>query len=110
MEEFLDDVAVREYRSDVAEKCRTRIVRCGEKLFTFLDHDGVPWNNNGAENAIEDFAMLRRSIGGVSTEKGMGDYLVLLSIRQTLKRRGFGFLEFLLSGKRDLERFSTRAQ
>ena len=110
VEEFLDDVAVREYRSEVAEKCRTRIVKCGEKLFTFLDHDGVPWNNNGAENAIKDFAMLRRSIGGVSTENGMGDYLVLLSIRQTLKRRGFGFLEFLLSGKRDLERFSTRAQ
>jgi uncharacterized protein YprB with RNaseH-like and TPR domain len=108
VEEFLDDLAVREYRSEVAEKCRTRIVKCGEKLFTFLDHDGVPWNNNGAENAIKDFAMLRRSVGGVSTESGMSDYLVLLSIRQTLKRRGVGFLDFLVSGKKDLERFALR--
>lgn len=108
VEEFLDDLAVREYRSDVAEKCRARIVKCGEKLFTFLDHDGVPWNNNGAENAIKDFAMLRRNIGGVSTENGMSDYLVLLSIRQTLKRRGVGFLDFLVSGKKDLERFALR--
>src|SRR5215831_11045296 len=23
------------------------------QLFTFLDHDGVPWNNNNAEHAIE---------------------------------------------------------
>ena len=108
VEKFLDDLAVREYRSEVAEKCRTRIVKCGEKLFTFLDHDGVPWNNNGAENAIKDFAMLRRSVGGLSTESGMSDYLVLLSIRQTLKRRGVGFLDFLVSGKKDLERFALR--
>ncbi|MGD0291655.1 MAG: TM0106 family RecB-like putative nuclease [Candidatus Binataceae bacterium] len=108
VEGFLDDLAVREYRSEVAEKCRTRIVKCGEKLFTFLDHDGVPWNNNGAENAIKDFAMLRRNIGGVSTESGMCDYLVLLSIRQTLKRRGVGFLSFLVSRKKDLERFAVR--
>jgi predicted RecB family nuclease len=101
---FLDDLAVREYRSEVAEKYRTRITKCREKLFTFLDHDGVPWNNNGAENAIKDFVMLRRSIGGVSTHSGMEDYLVLLSIRQTLKRRGVGLLRFLVSGKRDFER------
>lgn len=105
---FLDDLAAREYRSEVAERCRTRILKCREKLFTFLEYDGVPWNNNGAENAIKEFAILRRSIGGASTESGMGDYLILLSIRQTLKRRGFGFLEFLVSGSRDLERFAAR--
>ena len=60
------------------------------------------------ENAIKDFAMLRRSVGGVSTESGMSDYLVLLSIRQTLKRRGVSFLDFLVSGKKDLERFALR--
>jgi predicted RecB family nuclease len=49
VDSFLDDLAVREYRSEVAEKYRTRITKCREKLFTFLDHDGVPWNNNGAE-------------------------------------------------------------
>jgi hypothetical protein len=108
VEKFLDNLALREYKSEVAEKCRARIVKSGEKLFTFLDHNGVPWNNNGAENAIKDFAMLRRSIGGVSTESGMGDYLVLLSIRQTLKRRGVGFLDFMLAGKKDLERFALR--
>jgi hypothetical protein len=33
-------------------------------LFTFLDHDVVPWNNNNAENAIKGFATMRRVIGG----------------------------------------------
>jgi len=102
---FFDDLSRREFRSEVAEKNRARLLKCWGKLFTFLDHDGVPWNNNGAENAIKEFAALRRTIGGASTESGMRDYLTLLSIRQTLKRRGVGLLEFLLSGERDIERF-----
>jgi len=102
---FFDDLSKREFRSEVAEKNRARLLKCWWKLFTFLDHDGIPWNNNGAENAIKEFAALRRTIGGTSTESGMRDYLTLLSIRQTLKRRGVGFLEFLLSSERDVERF-----
>jgi predicted RecB family nuclease len=102
---FFDDLSKHEFRSELAEKNRTRLMKCWGKLFTFLEHDGIPWNNNGAENAIKEFAALRRAIGGVSTESGMGDYLTLLSIRQTLKRHGIGFLEFLLSGQRDIERF-----
>jgi predicted RecB family nuclease len=104
---FFDDLSSREFRSEAAEKNRGRLLKCGEKLFTFLDYDDVPWNNNGAENAIKEFAALRRAIGGVSTEKGMADYLTLLSIRQTLKRRSLGFLDFLLSGRKDLQRFAV---
>jgi len=33
-------------------------------LFTFLEHDGVPWNNNNAEHAIKAFVRLRNIIGG----------------------------------------------
>jgi hypothetical protein len=51
-----------------------------DKLFTFLDYDGVPWNNNNAEHAIKAFARLRRTIGGTSTAKGIEEYLMLLSI------------------------------
>ncbi len=32
------------------------------KLFTFLDYDGVPWNNNNAEHAIKHFAIFRRTM------------------------------------------------
>ena len=30
-----------------------------DKLFTFLAHDGVPWNNNNAEHAVKGFAYYR---------------------------------------------------
>ena len=78
-----------------------------DKLFTFLAHDGVPWNNNNAENAIRAFAELRRVIGGTCTEKGLREYLVLLSICETCKRRGISFLDFMLSGKTNIEEFAS---
>lgn len=42
---------------------------------TFLNYDGVPWNNNNAEHAIKAFAGLRDVIAGSSTEKGTDEYL-----------------------------------
>jgi hypothetical protein len=72
-----------------------------------LDHDGVPWNNNNAENAIRAFAELRRVIGGTCTEKGLREYLVLLSVCETCKRRGINFLDFMLSGQTNIEESAT---
>ncbi|MBI5632955.1 MAG: transposase [Nitrospirae bacterium] len=56
-----------------------------DKLFTSLDYDGVPWNNNNAEHAIKRLVSLRRVIGGSSTAKDAQEYLVLLSICEGLE-------------------------
>ena len=66
-------------------------------MFTFLDHDGVPWNNNNAEHAVKAFASLRRVIEGPTTETGLHDFLVLLSICETCKYKSVDFLDFLRS-------------
>ncbi|MFZ3136424.1 MAG: hypothetical protein WA126_03415 [Thermodesulfovibrionales bacterium] len=68
-------------------------------------HDGVPWNNNNAEHAIKRFVSLRRVIGGSSTAKGIQEYLVLLSICETLRLRNASFLKFLISGATDIDKF-----
>ena len=67
-----------------------------EKLFTFIEYDGIPWNNNNnnAENAVKSFAYSRTLTKNQRKEKGMSDYLVWLSILQTCKYRGINFLEF----------------
>jgi len=70
-----------------------------------LKHDGVPWNNNNAEHAIKAFAMLRHVIKGVTSEKGLRDYLVMLSICETCKCKKVDFLDFLLSGEKDIGAF-----
>jgi hypothetical protein len=85
--------------SEVARKIVDRLQKNRNKLFTFLDFDGIPWNNNNAEHAIS----LRRVIEGKSTEKGLRDYLILLSVCQTCKYKKVDFLDFLRSGSKDID-------
>ena len=74
-------------------------------MFTFMDHDGLPWNNNNAERAVKSFAKYRRLVNGRISEQGLKDYLVLLSVYQTCEYKGIGVLDFLLSRGRDIDRF-----
>ena len=94
-------------QSESAGTFKERFEKNRDKLFTFLVHDGVPWNNNNAEHAVKAFAMLRHTIGGVTSEKGIRDYLVLLSICQTCKYKEVDFLDFLRSGEKDVEAFAN---
>lgn len=55
-------------RSEVASKSKQRFEKNRDTLFTFLSHDGVPWNDNNAEHAIKAFAALRQVIKGVTSE------------------------------------------
>jgi hypothetical protein len=96
---------VRFGRGIPAEALRARLLKYRDKLFTFLRHDGVAWNNNTAENAIKRFAYYREGTVGCLKEPGLADYLVLLSIYQTCRYRGVSFLKFLLSGERDVDAF-----
>jgi hypothetical protein len=76
-------------------------------MFTFLNFDDVPWNNNNAEHAIKAFATLRRVIDGVTTEKGLQDLLILLSLCETCKYKGVDFLGFLRSGSKNVDDFAN---
>ena len=88
-------------------KLRDRFQKNRDKLFTFLSFDGVPWNNNNAEHAVKAFATLRKVIGGSSTEKGIREYLILLSICETCKYKGLDFLDFLRSGEKNIDAFAS---
>jgi len=105
---FFRDLEARSYRSEVANAYQARLTRNEGKLFTFLDHDGVPWNNNPAEHAVKAFAYFRRTADGLMGEEGLSDYLVLLSVQQTCEYRGVRFLEFLLSQEEDVEAYCRR--
>jgi predicted RecB family nuclease len=99
-------LAEQPFGSEVARKSQKRLQKYRDKLFVFLDHDGVPWNNNNAENAIKRFASRRKLIGSSFTEKGLKDYLVFLSIYQTCRLKHLSFLGFLRSGLFDLDAFA----
>jgi hypothetical protein len=94
-------------RSDAARALRERLLKCQNKLFTFIRYDSVPWNNNNAENAIKQFAYYREGTTGAMREAGLNDYLVLLSIYQTCRYRRINFLKCLLSRERNIDSFSA---
>jgi hypothetical protein len=94
------------FQSDSAVAFKERFEKNRDKLFTFLIHDDVPWNNNNAEHAVKAFAMLRHVIKGVTSEKGIRDYLVMLSISESCKYQELDFLDFLRSGEQDIRIFA----
>ena len=100
---FLDSVASRDFSSELADKYKKRFQKSGSKMFTFLDHDGVPWNNNNAEHAIKSFAKFRRHADGRFTERSMKEYLVLASVVGTCEFNNVNVLKFLLSKETTLE-------
>lgn len=99
-----------DFKTEIALKYRKRFEKNRDNLFTFLDHDGVPWNNNNAEHAVKAFAMLRNTIRGASSEKGIREYLTLLSICETCKYKGVGFLNFLRSGEVNIDQFIRKVR
>jgi hypothetical protein len=92
---------------EAARRIIERLQKNRNTMFTFLDLDDVPWNNNNAEHAIKAFATLRRVIEGHTTEKGLSDFLVLLSLCETCKYKNVDFLDFLRSGSRDIDDFAN---
>jgi hypothetical protein len=104
---WLDSVP---FQSEATLKLQKRLQKNRNKLFTFLDYDQVPWNNNNAEHAIKSLVTLRRVFGGKSSTKGITEYLILLSICETCKYTGVNFLSFLRSGSRNIGDYVNRVQ
>jgi predicted RecB family nuclease len=99
---FLDGSAALQCTTEVSSALKKRIDKNRDKLFTFLSYDNVPWNNNNAEHAVRAFTRLR-NVMVTSTPKGTREYCVLLSLQQTLRCRGLSFLDFLRSGRIEID-------
>ncbi len=60
VERFYQTLSKHEYQTEVAAGYVRRFEKNRDRLFTFLDHDGIPWNNNNAEHAIKAFVRHHR--------------------------------------------------
>ncbi len=94
-DEFYSQFLNKFTQSELSMKYTKRLKKHWEELWTFLNHDGVPWNNNNAEASIRAFALYRRGVNGQVGEKGMREYLEMLSLAQTCRFRNISFLDFL---------------
>ena len=108
IEYFYCMMSKNDYTSEMALKCQKRLEKNRDKLFTFIDYDGIPWNNNNAEHAIRPFADYRRDVDNIFTENTITEYLLLLSIQQTCIYRGINFLDFLLSREKSIDMYTQK--
>ncbi len=73
--------------SDV-RRLTKRLRRYGEHLFTFLDYDYVPHDNNFAERQIRPAVILRKNSQSNRSDRGAAIQTVLMSVYRTLRLRG----------------------
>ena len=104
---FFDTLSDRVYETDASKALQERLLKTRDRLFTFIHHDGVSWNNNLAENAIKRIGYYREDVGRAIKETGIIEQLVLLSVYQTFRVRDMSFLRFLLSKERNIDAFSS---
>ena len=104
---YKNSINDKDLKSDLAQKYQKLFIRYQDSLFTFLEHDGIPWHNNTAERAIRHIAK-QRAISTSFYASVMENYLVLLGIKQACRFQGKSFFKFLLSGETDLEKFEAR--
>ena len=104
VEQFYDkNIVDKDYKSELTKKYQKRFQRNKDSLFTFLEQDNIPWNNNMAERAIRQLAV-QRKISTNFFEHTVPDYLLLLGIAQTCRFQDKSFLKFLLSEEIDIEK------
>jgi transposase len=90
-----------------AKRLLKRFRRHQNELFTFLDHEGVPFDNNHAERSIRPAVIIRKNSHGNRSQKGADCQAVLMSVFRTLKQRGHdpirtvttALAEYLATGK-----------
>jgi hypothetical protein len=94
------------YKSELCLKYHQQFLKYRGPLFTFLEHNGIPWHNNTAESSIRHLPLQQR-ISGIFHTSVINPYLTLLGVRQTCRFQGKSFLKFLLSGDQDVDRFKN---
>lgn len=108
VEQFWKRIILTVYTSEVALKYKKRFIKNEQKLFEFLDHDNVAWNNTNAEHAIKLLALHRNDTFKWFTETNITKHLKLISIYQTCVYNDVSFLKFLTSKEKDVIKYCQK--
>ena len=65
-------------------------------LFTFLEEEGVEWNNNAAERALRSSVVIRKITYGNQSDEGARAHAVLMSVRETCSLHKENFFEYAM--------------
>ena len=84
----LDALTAMPWKDADAKRLVKRLIKYRQELFTFLDHEGVPADNNGGERGIRPAVIIRKNSFCNRSERGANMQAVMMSIYRTLKLRG----------------------
>jgi hypothetical protein len=93
------DALIASYSSSDEKNCvrfLKRLRREKGMLFTFLEQDGVDWNNNAAERALRSSVVIRKITYGSQSGEGAHAHAVLMSIRETCALRKQNFFDYAM--------------
>ena len=78
-----------------------RLSRYRDAIFTFLDHDDVPSDNNHAEREIRPAVLMRKNSFCNRSDRGAQAQAILMTVYRTLKIRGHNPLDVIVSALRE---------
>jgi transposase len=84
----LADLAGAEPLDGDTRRLTKRLRKHAEYIFTFLDYDHVPFENNFAERQIRPAVILRKNSQSNRSDQGAATQAVLMSVYRTLRLRG----------------------
>jgi transposase len=84
----LGELLVQPWEQRHARRLVKRLRRHASELFTFLDHAGVPFDNNHGERQIRPAVIARKNSYANGSEDGAETQAILMSVFRTLKQRG----------------------
>ena len=93
------DAFIASYSSSKEKNCTRLLKRLRRErgmLFTFLEQDGVDWNNNAAERALRSSVVISKITYGNQSDEGAHAHAVLMSIRETCGLRRENFFDYAM--------------
>jgi len=97
----LAELAAGDYADADARRLADRLYRHREHIFTFLDYEGVPADNNLAERQIRPAVIVRKNSQSNRSDRGAATQAILMSVYRTLKLRGLNPTEIITAALRN---------
>jgi len=101
LDERVSELVESEHGDGDARRLSKRLERYCESLFTFLDRDGVAFDNNRAEREIRPAVIMRKNSYANKSDNGAEVQAALMSIYRTLKLRGHSPTRAVLDALRE---------
>lgn len=103
----LEDIIETPWDNAEARRLVKRLRRHRGDLFTFVDHEGVPFENNHAEREIRPAVIIRKNSHGNRSAAGADCQAVLMSVFRTLKQRGHHPIRTIVQALRTFQETGT---